>query len=140
MRKKGARTLQLRRGIEDGAAVGNGGDVDQRMQVAERRVGPADHPPTVLDPFQIGRDVMGGAAATRDLGGDRFAPFPVAAADHQARRPPLGERAGDRLAQALGAAGDDRVFAGELFRQVELRHRTLHRASRLADYREIKGD
>ena len=114
IRKNGARTLtakiaveQFGRGVEDGAAVSDRGDVDQHVQRAEARVGARDHVPRILHARQIGVHVFGRAA-----GGGQFARHPlavrrIAPADHQPGRAAPGEQPRHRLAQPLRAAGDD---------------------------------
>ena len=105
---------KLRRGVQDGAAVGQGGAVDQAVEFSEGRVGLGDHRPAILDVFQIRLDEMGRAAGRAQVAGDLFAAFGVAPADHQAGGAAFGEEPRRRLAQTLRAAGDHGVFAGHL--------------------------
>ena len=49
---------QLRRGVEDGAAIGVGGDVDQHVDAPEGLVGLGDHLAAILDLGEVGLHVL----------------------------------------------------------------------------------
>ena len=110
-------------GVEDVAAVGQRGGVDEHVDAAEALVGLLDHLAAFRDLGEIGLDEQGRAARRRNFAGDPLAVGGVAAADDEAGRAALGEQPRDRLAQALRAAGDDRELAVEIGRSAIARAR-----------------
>src|SRR5829696_4780617 len=105
---------ELRRGVEDRAAVGDAGGVDEGIDAAEGALRRGDDGAGVVDAGEVGAHEYGAAALARKVGGDRLALVALAAADHEARRAAGREQPRDRLAQALRAAGDDGDLAAEL--------------------------
>ena len=105
---------ELGRGVEDGAAIGEAGGIDQNVDAAEGLVGRRDHGPAVLHRGEVGGDeVHRHAGVAGDRGGDRIALFAVAPARDDAGGPRLREDAGDRRAEPLRAAGNDRDLSVE---------------------------
>ena len=106
--------VALFRGVENIAAIGDPGGVDQRVDAAEAAIGFADHGAAVGDFGKVRPDEIGGTAGLRDRRRDPLAVGGVAPADDETRRAALGEQPGDGLANALSAAGDDGVFSIEI--------------------------
>ena len=88
-------------GVEDVAAIGQRGGVDEHVDAAEAAVGLGDHLAAVRDLGEVGADEMGRAARLGDFLGDALAVGGVAAADDEPRRAAFGEQPRDRLAEAL---------------------------------------
>ena len=103
-------------GVENIAAVGERGGVDQRIDAAEPLLRLGDHLAAVGDLRQIRLDEDGRTTRRRNFAGDPLAPLRVAAADDDSRRAALGEQPRDGLAQPLGAAGDDGDPAAQIRR------------------------
>jgi len=123
MRKNGARTLTSKNlvealfgGVENIAAVGQRGGVDQRVDAAEALVRLGDHLAAVGDAGEIRLNEYGRTARRRNVARDPFPSLGVAAADHESRGAALAEQPRDGLPQALRAAGDDGDLAGEIRR------------------------
>ncbi len=103
---------QLRSGVLDGAAGGEGGRIDENVQRAEDAVGMADQ-----HSRRSGVAQLGGDESHVRLAGERarhrFAPLLIAAGHDQAPHTLGDEAAGDGLAEAEGAAGDQCHLAFE---------------------------
>jgi hypothetical protein len=102
MRKNGARTLTSKNlvealfgGVENIAAVGQRGGVDQRVDAAEALVGLGDHLAAVGDTGEIRLDEYGRTARRRNVARHPLAPLGVAAADHESHGATLGEQPRD---------------------------------------------
>ena len=98
-------------GVENVAAIGEAGGVDENIDAAELAVGLGDHGAAFVDIGEIGRDEKGRAASRPQFGGDPLAVAGVATADDEAGRAALGEQARDRFAEALRPAGDHRELS-----------------------------
>jgi hypothetical protein len=82
---------QLRRGIEERAAVRDAGGIDEHIDPPEGAVRRRHHGTGVLDKRQIGAHVFGPASLPGDVVRDGAAALGVAPADDDAARAPLGE-------------------------------------------------
>ena len=91
-----------------------GGAVHQDVEPAEALLGAVDEVAAVGHALEIGMDVLGRAARAADLARDQLAALDVAAADRDPGGAARRQQARDRLAEALGPAGDRRDLAGEL--------------------------
>ena len=104
-------------GVEDVAAIGQRGGVDERVDAAEALDPPRRSPCGNRRPCArsaVTKTV--GQPVARDFLGDPFALGRVAAADHQSGRAAFGEQPRDGLAEALRAAGDDGDLAVQIRR------------------------
>jgi len=103
----------FRRRVQDRAAFGGGGAVDQDVDAVKHTPGRVGHAAAIFNHGQLGPDEFRPAAPSAQLAGQPFAVGGIAAAYHQ----PLDQTSvhqppGDGLAKALRAAGDDCDFVG----------------------------
>ena len=93
------------------AAVGHAGRIDQDVDAAEGLVGSGDDLFGILGDGKVGRheDRLGALRLERCL--DLFAARRIAAGDDEAGSAALGKQMGDRFAEPLRRAGDDRDLA-----------------------------
>jgi hypothetical protein len=102
-------------GIEDRAAGGHRGRVDQHVDAPELRVGCRDHRPAIVDQRQIRlHEAHLGAAGRAQFARLRFAFFLRSSANDHAFRPALDEQPGNRGAESLRSAGHDGYLRIEL--------------------------
>ena len=88
-------------GVENIAAVGDAGGVDEHVDPVEAAIRLGDHLAAVGDASKVRRDERRRAAGGLERLGDAVALGGVAPANDQPRRAALGEQAGDRFAQTL---------------------------------------
>ena len=108
--------------VEDVAAVGDPGGVDQHVDPAERLICGGDHRAGIGDVAQIGADEDGTGSGMdlADVERDGVAFCLVTPAQHEAGGAVVGIGPRDRLAETLGAAGDDGDLSGQCIGHVAL--------------------
>ena len=108
--------VSLLGGVENIAAIGERGGVDQRVDTAEALVRLGDHVAAVGDLRKVRLDEHSRTTGRRNFTRDPLAALRVPPASHNPRRATFGEQPRDGLAQALRAAGDDRDLAVQICR------------------------
>ena len=98
---------ELGLGIPDGAAIGNSGRIDHRIDAAKSLVCGGYHLARIVHASEIGLDKNGFDAFLFEIGLDARAILFIAPGNHDALAAPIGEEMGDGFAEALGGAGDD---------------------------------
>ena len=106
---------QLWRGVENGAAVGEGGAVHERMDFAKMGICGGHDSPAIFHLGKVCFDKMGGASFCRNLMGDGFAFGLIASTNHQAGGSSFCKKTGSFCSKPLGAARDDCNFSFHLF-------------------------
>jgi hypothetical protein len=106
--------VEFRRGVEDGAAIGVAGGIDQDIEPPERMLGRRHDGAHGIEVGEIGSMEDSGAALLRERCGDRLAAFAIPAGHDDPGKPSRDEFMCYGLAEALRAASDDGDLAVEI--------------------------